>query len=313
MSITRRLPKSNPARLAALRAAADKKNTYLPGASFLTPTTDNRLDTILGQYESATTAINVSRVTLLDLTANKNVAMASCRMFTSHFLQTLTMAVDRNVFPKSVLAYYELTASSPTVPAMNSEGQVNAAALATINGETLRTGAGGIAIPFPAISEVQAEYNTFHQLLMQQTVAADQLDNAQETRSSLNTEADAVIKKVWDEVETYYNEEAIQSKRANAREWGVVYISDTRISITGRVVNAVANSPLPMPVGNATVVIIEADDTTITNAAGEFDLKTGMTGTATIEITADGFQPFTMTQNIEGESINLGDILLTAL
>jgi hypothetical protein len=203
MSITRRLPKSNPARLAALRAAADKKNTYLPGASFLTPTTDNRLDTILGQYESATTAINVSRVTLLDLTANKNVAMASCRMFTSHFLQTLTMAVDRNVFPKSVLAYYELTASSPTVPAMNSEGQVNAAALATINGETLRTGAGGIAIPFPAISEVQAEYNTFHQLLMQQTVAADQLDNAQETRSSLNTEADAVIKKVWDEVETY--------------------------------------------------------------------------------------------------------------
>jgi hypothetical protein len=92
-----------------------------------------------------------------------------------------------------------------------------------------------------------------------------------------------------------------------------VYISDTRISITGRVVNAVANSPLPMPVGNATVVIIEADDTTTTNAAGEFDLKTGMTGTATIEITADGFQPFTMTQNIEGESINLGDILLTAL
>ena len=57
-------------------------------------------------------------------------------------------------------------------------------------------------------------------------------------------EADAVVEKVWDEVETFYNEETPASIRRKAREWGIIYVSDIQLTFNIHAKDSVSNNPI---------------------------------------------------------------------
>jgi len=121
--------------------------------------------------------------------------------------------------------------------------------------------------------------------------------------AALNEEADGVIKKVWDEVETFYNEEDKESQRANAREWGVVYVTvgqePATINIELRNISTGTNIP-----GD---VYFDIPDITIPiDATGIGSLTTLFVGTTDATATSPGFVALTQqVTTTEGGTVSI--------
>jgi len=307
--ITRRLPQSNLSRQTALRVAHTKANSNAVNAAVLHPTTLARLNAIFPAYKGGMDAILTFEVTMQQSTADKNTAQGNCKIYTSHFLQTVMMAVERKEMNASVLAAYGLAVSNPKLPSLVSEQDVVSASENTITGENARVLAGGVPIPMPTLLQVQDRLTAFKSGLITQSDNDDQLDNLQEAVEDQNEEADGVIRKVWDEVEAFYNEETIESKRENARQWGVVYISDAKITISGIVTGE--NPAGDVIIQGATALLVEAEKEATSGADGVFEMETGYSGTATLQVTATGYLPYEQVFEIVGDvDINLGEIVL---
>jgi hypothetical protein len=309
--ISRSLPRSNGSRRTALRTGL-KQHVNAGANTVLTNNTATRLTTIEPQYENAINQVLQSEALSADATNAKLKAQFECSIYTNHGLRTVMMAVERGEMPRAVLKLYSLDENGPVLPPLDTEQDVVSAAENFLNGEQARIAAGGAALPMPTAAQVQAKLDDFNKALDTQNTAQTDLKNKQKVLEDLNPEANAIIKKVWDEAETFYNEEADDTRRSYCRIWGVVYVSDTRISITGVVVHIVNNAA--QAVENFTVKILENDDKTEGKANGLFELKTGLTGPATIVIESTGMQTVTIQQNIDGNSnINLGEITMVAV
>ena len=309
MGISRRLPQSNLGRYTALRSALNQHNNA--GAdTVLTNQTVSRLKAIEPQYAAALKNDTIAEAQSADAGNAKTTAQAACRIYASHGLQTIIMAVQRGEMPLATLLLYRMDESTPSLPGLGTEQEVVAAAENFLNGEAARTAAGGTPLPMPTAVQVQAKLEIFNRALDNQNTAQINLKKQEATVEALNTEANGVIKKVWDEAETFYNEQPDETRRANCRLWGVVYVSDVRISITG-VVLKIANGQA-QGVEDATITLVQSNETTTTKTNGLFELKSGYTGAATITIEAPALQTITLQQNIDGtDDINLGEVTMS--
>lgn len=117
-----------------------------------------------------------------------------------------------------------------------------------------------------------------------------------------------MILKVWDEVETFYNEEEIESKRANAREWGVVYMNNTSLAtVQLRVVQTVNN--VSSPISGVTALIAETNETATSGTDGTIKIESGGSGSATLTLNGTGLQTKEIGITITaGGTIDLGDV-----
>lgn len=224
-SIQRALPFSVEGRILALTTAKNKQASLGGGVIIISDATNLRLNNILAAYLPAVQAMGSATSASSEATRLKNIAQAVARMWTSHYYQGLNNAIDRGVYEASVRGHFIIPVGSGAVPEMDSEDKVALWGGRVKSGETAMIGAGGVAMPYPKESDVTAKVTDFIAKLTAQSTAVDATDTAQETVDNLKEEADKVIKKIWDEVETFYNEETIESMRANAREWGVKYIT----------------------------------------------------------------------------------------
>ena len=269
-SESRIIPKSNIGRLTALNNAKNKSDLMGAG-NFLTPSTLSRLTAIQASYLLKYDAIYPATHALSVLTEKKSQTREECATYTSHFIQVFNLAIRRGVWDKADRAYYKLDVSSNAVPPLSSDDDVKNWAYNVVKGEADRIAGGGSAMINPSAAEVDAVYTDFKLDFNHHSTASDLLDTAQEELDALNTEADKVIKKVWDEVETFYNEEEPESMRANALEWGVVYnrVGGEKI-ITGTVTDLATGLPL-----EGVSVKFENGIKTVTTAAnGQYSLNT---------------------------------------
>ena len=292
MAISRYLPRTISGRLKAIQKAKSKKDSGPPSGNFLTTATNDRLDAIVTAYTNAKIAIAVAKANQAAGKTTKEQARGIAYIYTRHFLMTIMMAVERKEtdYSKSVLAYYSLSTENPVLPDMNSDGDLIFVAENTFTGDNLRTGAGGPALPMPTVLQVETFKNDFKTASQAFNNMREETDNKEEALAALNPEADAVIKKVWDEVETFYNEEEAESKRANARLWGTIYIrtDGDKVTISGTAVNDSDETPLE----NVEIGVAETEDSTTSAADGTFSFKTNATGTVTLQGTLDDFNEF---------------------
>jgi hypothetical protein len=308
-SISRKLPQSNPSRLTALRVAHTKANANAVNAAVLRSPTFARLLAIYPLFKAGMDAILAFEIVMQQSTVDKNTAQSDCKIYTSHFLQTVMMAVERKEMNATVLAGYGLAVSNPKVPALVSEQDIVSAAENTVTGENARVALGGTPLPMPTLAQVQLRLTGFSNALTNQSDNDDHLDSLQEAVENMIEEADGVIRKIWDEIETVYNEETIESKRENARQWGVVYISDSKITISGIIVGS--NAAGNVIIEGATILLVEAEKETTSAANGAFEIETGYSGAATLEVSAEGYRTKTVEIEIAGDvNVNLGELLL---
>ncbi len=288
-SESRSLPNSNSGRMRTLDAAG-AKNTAMGVGTILTNPTKARLVSINVTYRSKFDLIGASKHDMALLTSQKSGFAAACKKVCSHFIQVFNLAIDRGIFVPADRAFYKLDITTGNVPDMNTDEDIIEVAKDLIKGESDRTNAGGIKMTMPDIQEVQVAFDNLNNIVMPHSTAVDAYDQAQENLNALNTEADAVIKKVWDEVETFYNEESPASQRQNARQWGVIYVQvGSPKTITGTVRDATTNELL----AGASVFFSNGNKTATSGLNGTFELNTTLMNDQEINAEDDLYNDYT--------------------
>ncbi|MEK6615251.1 MAG: hypothetical protein AABZ32_03940 [Bacteroidota bacterium] len=279
MAIQRKLPGTDETRNRALSGAKTKKDNTAPANIAITPATITRLDAMQPLFNGLMQSRANAQQAQSNSTDAKDLAQARAHMFVSHFIQAFNNGVDRGMFPASHRAFYQLDVNSNSVPDINTEPLLTQWGQRLIDGDAARIAAGGAPMAMPTIAEVTFEYNAFKNANIAQSAAKDALDQAQENVEDQREEADKIILKIWDEVETFFNEETITSKRRKAREWGLVYISTVKSIIRVKARHAVTAAALP----GVSARIVETDESAVTDANGDLQLKTGFVGITDIE------------------------------
>jgi len=310
-TIARRLPQSNKTRQDALFAATDKKDSLPPSGNILTAATTTRLDAVKPSYETAMDAVVVKGNALRVQSKVKNSTRNTLDKLTRAFIKIFNIGIDIGKFLDTDLSFYNLPPNG-TLPKLTADQDLINVGRDIIKGENNRVTGGGTPMSTVDIAEYATAYNDFKAALTAQSNKKDELDTAQEAVGAMNKEADAVIKKVWDEVETFYNEEEKDSQRANAREWGVVYITiGIKPSIiSGTMLDANTNLPLPQS-ANPEVYLAGPDITAQVGADGTYLIETTFIGTSNITGLGIGYEDNVKPINVvEGSDNDVGFVMV---
>lgn len=221
--------------------------------------------------------------------------MQVLEMNCSHFIQVFNLGVRRGKYNPAHRAFYNIDAGSEAVPPMTTDGDIISVANDIVNGDVSRVAAGGADMVNPSADEIKTLRDTATPLRIEHSNLKDAMDTKQEALAELLPEADAVIKKVYDEGETFNNEEAPESMRANMREWGEVFVS---IGDPTGFSGTVKNKTTGALISGADILFVEGDTQFTTDVRGEFSGTTRVIGEGKWNISATGFQDLTITQTI---------------
>jgi hypothetical protein len=235
-------------------------------------------------------------------TALVRAAFLEAQIHISHFIQVFDLGVARKKFPKAARAYYQLPASSKKLPRLHREDDITHWGDNLVAGDANRIANGGAAMSNPSIAEVQTVVDDFRTKNLDQSNKKDAYGRAQKEVKKLVPEARKVIRKVWDEVETFYNEHAAPNKRRKAREWGIVYSSDVLLTFNFVITDVNGHA--------VDAAIIELDETgnTVETKSGTAQMKSQVSDFATFIVKHDGFA----TQKVEKE-LEVGERSLTSV
>lgn len=222
----RRLPRSDDERSAALSTCAAKAQSTPPAQWLITGAQNSTLSGTLSQWRGVRDALGPALHAQTAATATVETVLAVSARYNSHFIQVLNLAIERGNLPASVRSYYQLPLTHTEMPMMNTCPLALLWAGHLVTGETARVAAGGTAMAWPTITQVNAAATACASAENIQSGAKTNYDLAQESISDLRQNVDAMIKDLWDTIEFNLRTDTSSSLRRKAREWGVVYDGD---------------------------------------------------------------------------------------
>jgi hypothetical protein len=303
---TRRLPNTHTTRLMALRVAFERLPNVPASEVPLTTATIDRINAFYPIYRGLDERVTIALDAQVASTAQTAPFAAAARMWVSHGFQALFNACDRGEFPQGAKTLYKRPVSGATVPDMRSEQAILEAGLHYITGETNRTAQGGDPITFPSLANIQQRVDAFRDSNMRQADHKNAYDIALEARAAQAPEADRLILRLWNEIETAYNEGDRPSMRRKAREWGVVYVpsrGETPLpedySVTGRILDSATRQPL-------SDVEVGLDGTGIsvtTDSEGNYYIPFTTAGSYTLRASQQGYATHTQPVTIADDTL----------
>lgn len=146
------------------------------------------------------------------------------RLYVSHFIQVLNMAVIRAEIKEAHKKLYGLTANDFTVPDLTSEAAIAEWGQKVIEGERKRTSQGGIPIYNPTIAKVKVHYDIFMDSYDRQKGRQALTTRSLETLAAMRARADALILEIWNQVEARFQHVLPNETRLNkCRDYGLIY------------------------------------------------------------------------------------------
>lgn len=146
------------------------------------------------------------------------------RLYLSHFIQVLNMAIQRGDQKPEILAFYKLDDYVNRLPSLTTDKELLRWGKEIINGETQRTSKGMTAITNPNIANVKVWFESFVEAYRQQKVFQQNTARAQAELDALRKTADEIILCIWNEVEATYKDLSDDARREKAKDYGVVYV-----------------------------------------------------------------------------------------
>lgn len=219
----RRFPKTDPARLKALRTLLDNNDIYTARNRFLDWGLIGRAQPL---HDRLLTATEQHRVTLAAQTRNAGKTLRLQRraaMYVSHFLQVLFMAVERGEIKRSQLALYGLEASATAVPFIKTADTLLQWGQRVIDGEKARIKAGGRPIYNPSIGMVSTHYDIFREANEAQRRLQQRTAKALQDIADIRPECDELLQKLWNQIEDHYGHLDWNERVMACRKLGVIY------------------------------------------------------------------------------------------
>ena len=219
----RRLPKTDQARLHALQRAVQQAGNAAYNDQAINYRTLSEAQRFLMQFENQIAQYHANFDS--KVTANKQYRhrVRNARMYISHFIQVLNLAVIRGEIKRTQKELYKLDPKSNALPDLSTEEGLMEWGQNIIDGENKRTAAGGFAIYNPAINKVKVHYEMFKEDYTSHALHQKTHTRVFEDTETLRKQADEIILSIWDQVEAFYKDELPYAKLQKCQAYGMIY------------------------------------------------------------------------------------------
>lgn len=219
----RRLPNTDQARLSALQMAVQRASEADFTEQVLQYKTLCDARRFLMQFENTVMQYHENFRTKVSANKNYRRVVQNARMYISHFIQVLNLAVIRGEVKAEQKELYQLDPHNHIVPDLSSEEDLLVWGENIIQGEQKRTSMGGFPIYNPAIAKVKVHYDIFKEEQMSHTLHKKVTSRVMGDVEAQRKQADAIILTIWNEVEDYYKDLLPYDKLCHCKNYGVIY------------------------------------------------------------------------------------------
>lgn len=219
----RRLPNTDTARIKAMRIALEKGKELPPHKLAFSSKTILRLEKFLPMFERNMQLYRQSLTSQNKKSKDYNEILRKARIYLTHFIRVMNMAIYRGDLPVETRAYFGLATNESTVPSLNTENELLSWGRRIIEGEEFRIRKGGSAITNPTIAVVKVRFENFIEALNNHNTLAKKTFDYMEKNNNLRKEADDIIVQIWNEVEKTHNTLPEEIKKIQSENYGLIY------------------------------------------------------------------------------------------
>lgn len=219
----RRLPKSDAARLKALKTLLDNNDIYTARKRFIDWKTLNRAQPLYDRLLTATEQLRLSRLALKRYNTRMGKLHHNAWMYVSHFIQVLIMSVERGEIRRSLLELYGLPQDATAVPDITTAGKLMEWGKKIVEGEKARVKKGGRPIYNPSLGMLNTHYDIFAEAVRQQQALQERCLKDSRDIQELRPKVDEVILDLWNQIEKHYESEPPKVRFKACRKFGVIY------------------------------------------------------------------------------------------
>lgn len=219
----RRLPNTDSARIRALKTALNIGNETPPHKLAFSPKILPRLQKFLPEFENSIRQQKQFLSAQAQKVKNYDDIVRKARIYISHFIRVMNMAIYRGELPREIRAYYGLPINEAGVPPLNTENEIVSWGKRIIEGEAQRIKRGGSPITNPTIAVVKVRYEQLLEALSACRKLREKASELVEKNNSLRKEANEIILNIWNDVEKSFSNLPADLKLDKCREYGLVY------------------------------------------------------------------------------------------
>ena len=219
----RRLPNTDQARLRALRTAVQSSEAQNFNTQAVNYKTTLEARNFLSIFEKQ--LVQYQHALDNQVSANKRYQQIvhNARLYISHFIQVLNLAVIRGDIKKDHKIFYQLDPNNHTVPDLTTEAALLQWGKAIISGENERVRNGGLPIYNPAIAKVQVHFEVFKEYKTTQKMHQLSTNRNWEELVKLRERGDSIILEIWNQVEQKFKNEKPYAKLTKCIEFGLIF------------------------------------------------------------------------------------------
>ncbi len=218
----RRLPNTDRARLRAMKTALKNQEEEI---EIVIPYDFRvKLQEVAINFENKLTLKNTMQQRGVAYNKKHSKLTSKARMYISHFLQIINMAIQRGELSKETRTFYGIDKNNTKLPELNSDEKILVQGEKLIEGENQRTLKGANRIYNPSLALVSINLENFKE-------SCAELKNHQQTQNRANTElvkyrevADEYILKLWNILEKHFQCNNEAKFRATCSSWGINYV-----------------------------------------------------------------------------------------
>lgn len=219
----RRLPNTDTARIKAMRTALEKGKELPPNKLAFSSKTIVRLQKFLPQFDHNFQLYRQALASQNKKSKDYNEILRKARIYLTHFIRVMNMAIFRGELPAETRAYFGLATDESTVPSLNTENELMSWGRRIIDGEAFRIKKGGSPITNPTIAVVKVRFENFIEAWNYHNTLTKRTSDFTEKNNKLRKEADEIILQLWNEVENTHNSLPEESRKILSEEYGLVY------------------------------------------------------------------------------------------
>jgi hypothetical protein len=220
----RRLPNTDASRQKALRVAYQRGKENPPFTLAFSQSTFQKVQSFLPTYEKYITESHFTFANQVKKSKEYQLHLHRSRMYISHFIQVMNMAVQRGELPAASRTYYGIDEHDKRLPNLNTEEAVLKWGEAIIKGEQARIMKGMSPITNPTIAVVKVRFENFVDAYHSQKTMKKSTSRYVTEMANLRITADEIITKVWDEIEESYKDLPEDLRREKCMDYGLVYV-----------------------------------------------------------------------------------------
>jgi hypothetical protein len=219
----RRLPNTDTARIKAMKTALEKGKELHPSKLAFSSKMIVHLQKFLPQFDHNCQLYRQALASQNKKSKDYSDTLKKARIYLTHFIRVMNMAIFRGDLPAETRAFYGLTTDESTVPSFNTENEMMSWGRRIIEGEEFRIKKGGSPITNPTIAVVKVRFENFIESWTYHNTLAKKTSDYTEKNLKLRKEADELILQLWNEIENTHSNLPEDIRKTKSEEYGLVY------------------------------------------------------------------------------------------